>query len=84
MTARNTVIHNSCSIAVVAPQDPPPYTAPSQLPPSYEDALKTSYPVPPGYSGTGIDGYIAGNYYTGNRATCVKCAFFLKRMLNVH
>ncbi|XP_048755253.2 uncharacterized protein LOC125666159 [Ostrea edulis] len=37
-------------IAVVHPQNPPPYEAPSQLPPSYEDALKHSVAVNvPGY-----------------------------------
>lgn len=37
-------------IAVVQPQNPPPYEAPSQLPPSYEDALKHSVAINiPGY-----------------------------------
>nr|XP_022310364.1 uncharacterized protein LOC111115796 [Crassostrea virginica] len=37
-------------IAVVQPQNPPPYEAPSQLPPCYEDALKHSVAVNiPGY-----------------------------------
>lgn len=37
-------------IAVVQPQNPPPYEAPSQLPPSYEDSLKHSVAINiPGY-----------------------------------
>jgi hypothetical protein len=35
--------------AAARPQNPPPYSVPSQLPPSYDDAIKDSLPVPPGY-----------------------------------
>ena len=39
-----------CLFTVVQPQNPPPYEAPSQLPPCYEDALKHSVAVNiPGY-----------------------------------
>ena len=39
-----------CLLTVVQPQNPPPYEAPSQLPPCYEDALKHSVAVNiPGY-----------------------------------
>ncbi|XP_061193954.1 uncharacterized protein LOC133202193 [Saccostrea echinata] len=38
-------------IAVVQPQNPPPYDAPSQLPPSYEDSLKHTVAINiPGYN----------------------------------
>lgn len=48
-TRRSTVRR----ISIVHPQNPPPYGAPSQLPPSYEVAIKTSYPVPTTYHGGG-------------------------------
>lgn len=39
-----------CLLSVVQPQNPPPYEAPSQLPPSYEDSLKHSVAINiPGY-----------------------------------
>ncbi|OWF35758.1 protein FAM170B-like [Mizuhopecten yessoensis] len=33
------------------PRDPPPYLAPSQEPPAYDDAIKESVVVPPGFNG---------------------------------
>ena len=37
--------------SVARPISPPGYTAPSQQPPGYEDAIKNSFAVPAGFHG---------------------------------
>lgn len=50
-------------LSAARPQNPPPYSEPSQLPPSYEDAIKDSLPVPPGY----VTDYRIISQYHNNR-----------------
>ncbi|XP_063421140.1 activating signal cointegrator 1 complex subunit 2 homolog [Mytilus trossulus] len=50
-------------LSAARPQNPPPYSVPSQLPPSYDDAIKDSLPVPPGY----VTDYRLISQYHNNR-----------------
>lgn len=50
-------------LSAARPLNPPPYSVPSQLPPSYDDAIKESLPVPPGY----VTDYRIVSQYHNNR-----------------